>query len=721
MNPEDIQIKDYQIHLPPLGEGSYGRVFRATYRGISDRALKIFRPGGVDLSTMARELEKLSSVAEHHGIVTLHDFDLLNAPPYYAMGLHADQRPGGVWETRTLERLCGHTDQREAWRLLREIADALAYLHRHHIVHCDVKPSNILLTDETPFRVKICDFGQSRGDALEGFRPAGTPLYAAPEQLRNPRDSAEGKGFRWDVYSFGVVAHKLVTGKLPRLQDLADTERRSFDPEATVAEASIDGTLAESRVYDGERVARRLETESTVRWPPGLRIHPQRRELIERCLNLDPRRRFADMREVFSEMQEIDQQRAVRRARRLNLLFAALLVICLWASGLALIQARRAHQATADAMKSREQAEELVFFIVNKLNREELSGPSLDKLYEHIADNAETYLDNLPKSRRSSTLLRISANTASLRGRQALENGDLEGALEKFRKAYEIRSQLAGSEAEIPELASLASVDLMEIGAVLEQLGRFDEALDAYDQALDWRVRDVDLDLPLPLPELRRVTECHVALANAHERAGDNAKAGAALQRAVALHDITARAATDALMAPLGRDLLPLLGHLGRLQLAGKDTAGAEATYERLKTVALTLENAVTDDSGDTRAEALAAQAEALNALGRLKSLAADGEAAMALFRDEIRIRQQLSDERPFDSRIRLALADACANLGQSLDRTDRAQRTVALYHLQQAVAILSRLPNELRESAAVDEKILDWQEQISAILEMDE
>src|SRR6056297_460007 len=114
--------------MPPLGEGAFGRVYRATYRGISDRAMKVFRHGAVDLSTMARELEKLSLVAEHQGIVTLHDFDLLHDPPYYAMGLHANQNAEGVWETRTLEQLCGEVDEREGWRLVRGIADALAYL-----------------------------------------------------------------------------------------------------------------------------------------------------------------------------------------------------------------------------------------------------------------------------------------------------------------------------------------------------------------------------------------------------------------------------------------------------------------------------------------------------------------------------------------------------------------------------------------------------------------
>ena len=95
--PAKIKVKDYQIHFPPLGEGSFGTVYRATYRGISDRALKVYRPGAVDIVTMARELEKLSKVAEHNGIVTLHDFDLVNEPPHYAMGLHADLSADGTW------------------------------------------------------------------------------------------------------------------------------------------------------------------------------------------------------------------------------------------------------------------------------------------------------------------------------------------------------------------------------------------------------------------------------------------------------------------------------------------------------------------------------------------------------------------------------------------------------------------------------------------------
>ncbi|MEM0970178.1 MAG: serine/threonine-protein kinase, partial [Verrucomicrobiota bacterium] len=233
-----ITSPDYQLHLPPMGEGTFGTVYRATYRGVVDRAVKVFKPEVADLPSMIRELERLSSVDEHRGIVTLHDFDLTGETPYYVMSLHADEDGKGRWQARTLTSRCGQVDAREAARLVDELAEALAYLHRHQVLHCDFKPTNVLLTDESPPNIRICDFGQSRGLAAEGFVPVGTPLYASPEQLRDPRNSAEGRGFRWDVYSFGVLAFKLLTGQLPRLQAFASAEKSSFDPDSTLSEAS---------------------------------------------------------------------------------------------------------------------------------------------------------------------------------------------------------------------------------------------------------------------------------------------------------------------------------------------------------------------------------------------------------------------------------------------------------------------------------------------------
>ena len=107
-------------------------------------------------------------------------------------------------------------------RLAGQIADALATLHMHSIVHRDVKPSNILVTDEPDdlLHAKLSDFGLARlpdteADAMpvstaEGTR-LGTPEYMPPEQWDDARE-AEGSA---DVYALGCSLYQLLTGQLP--------------------------------------------------------------------------------------------------------------------------------------------------------------------------------------------------------------------------------------------------------------------------------------------------------------------------------------------------------------------------------------------------------------------------------------------------------------------------------------------------------------------------
>ncbi len=211
----------------------------------------------------------------------------------------------------TLERLCGHIDHREAWRLIRDIADAVSYLHRNQIIHCDLKTSNILLTDETPSTSDLRLRPEPR-TRRRGAHPVGTPLYASPEQLRNPRDSADGNGLPLGTSTaLGVVAFKLLTGELPRLRGYAAAERGYFDPESTIYEAGTE-TSPETRARPstetrshprrgrrGDRVAR------------GFYIPGDRKLLIEQCLKPEPPRASADMREVWSRISQLDQQAVV--------------------------------------------------------------------------------------------------------------------------------------------------------------------------------------------------------------------------------------------------------------------------------------------------------------------------------------------------------------------------------------------------------------------------
>lgn len=723
---ENIRIKDYQIHFPPLGEGAYGRVFRATYRGISERALKIFRPGAVDLSNMARELEKLSLVAEHHGIVTLHDFDLLNEAPYYSMGLHADKGPDGQWETRTLERLCGHVDHREGWRLVRQIADALGYLHRHQIIHCDIKPSNILLTDETPFNIKICDFGQSRGLSAEGFEPVGTPLYASPEQLRDPRDSTDGKGFRWDVYSFGVVAYKLLTGNLPRLQAYAEAENESFDLDSTLTEATLEATLAETgNAVDGEQLATMTEAVEDIEWPTDFYVPSDRKELIEQCLQLDPQKRPSDMREVWSRIQGLDQQQVVSRARRLNTIFATLLVVAIWASGFAFVQAQRAKQATEEAMNASavseqrgEAAMELMLLFVSELNKGDISGSGADRLYSIVAENSATFLETRTRDRRASTrILRFSAQTASLRGRQANDEGNDEEALKHYQSAYEIRSQLAEDPNAPDDLSLLASRDLMEIGKIHEKNADVDKALEAYTEALRWRTINQKSQTGIQPQLVRELSDTYKAISRIYFAKGDSATAIETVNEMLT-RIITTRAQDSSAAATANSiEEIELLELKAAFQKADGDLGDAADTYERIMSVASGLEDAPPSISE----VAANSYIEAIDGLAGIQKEQDQPEAALVLYREEIKLREQATQRRPYEPAGKIALADTYAKASSCLNVEENNSRLLAIFYLEQAVSLISRLPSEIRNQPEVQAKAIQYNGELSKILEAEE
>lgn len=730
---ENIRIKDYQVHTPPLGEGAYGRVFRATYRGISDRALKIFRPGAVDLSAMARELEKLSQVAEHQGIVTLHDFDLLHEPPYYAMGLHADQDLEGSWETRTLERVVGHVDHREGWRITRDIADALAYLHQHQIIHCDIKPSNILLTDEIPYHIKICDFGQSRGLAAEGFEPVGTPLYASPEQLRDPRDSADGKGFRWDVYSFGVLAFKLLTGELPRLQILSMAERTSFDPDATLVEASLEATMAETgNAIDGDQLATMMEAVEEINWPADFYVPSDRKELIEQCLELDPKKRPADMREVWARIQHLDQQAVVKKARRLNTIFATLLVVAIWASGFAFVQAQKAKTATEKAEaamnESRESAAaamDLISLFVRELNSGEISGAEADQLYQIVADNASTFVENRKKNSPESTkVLYLAAQTAFTSAIGYRKRGNLDGALKEFTAAYEIHSELAGDRKALEtlpvNLQALTARALMEIGKIHEFKENYVDAIAAFTNARDWRLKDSGArsgQYSLRKQRDRELAQTYRAISRAYSKNGEEEPAIEALEE---LHLILEEKIADSEGIDADNlviEAIQTLRQKGETEHKFGDLDAASATFQRL----MVLAESLVDASPSVAEEGRDSYIAALNSLGRIQLEQEQPEAALVLFREEIKLREERSSLRPYDPEIKVALAEAYSLAARALELENESSRSLANFYLEQAITLIGRLPSEVRYRPDVQANVIDYNEILSTIQEMDE
>ena len=124
--------------------------------------------------------------------------------------------PGGTLKDRLKQ---GPLEWREAAQLLLPVAQALEYTHGQNLIHRDVKPSNILLTENgqpmlTYFGIaKILDLEETT-ELTRTSVAIGTPEYMAPEQV-----TAKNVDRRADIYSLGIVLYELVTGRKPFMAD----------------------------------------------------------------------------------------------------------------------------------------------------------------------------------------------------------------------------------------------------------------------------------------------------------------------------------------------------------------------------------------------------------------------------------------------------------------------------------------------------------------------
>ncbi len=210
-------IDRYHI-LEQIGEGGMAVVYKAYDTRLErEVAIKIIRkeafpPEALDriFKRFEREAKALARLA-HPNIVKVHDYGEYEGSPYLVM----EYQPGG-----TLKSMLGKP---HPWnvvsKLMIPVANAFGYAHDKGILHRDVKPSNILITENS--EPMLTDFGiaklleMSDGQTLTGTGlGVGTPEYMAPEQGLGKEVDA-----RADVYSLGVVLYELVTGRKPYTAD----------------------------------------------------------------------------------------------------------------------------------------------------------------------------------------------------------------------------------------------------------------------------------------------------------------------------------------------------------------------------------------------------------------------------------------------------------------------------------------------------------------------
>ena len=211
----------YQL-LEPLGTGGMAQVYRARdlmlERFVAIKILRSDYSADPELQVRFRQEAKAAANLSHPNIVTVHDFGFDQGKLFIVMELV----PGT--NLKLMVENLGKFSPEDALPIIVQACAGLGYAHRAGLVHCDVKPHNILVTPDR--RVKVTDFGIAR--AIAGIHPDeqndvvwGSPLYFSPEQAAGQAPSPAS-----DVYSLGVVMYEMLAGRPPFIAKTADTLAR---------------------------------------------------------------------------------------------------------------------------------------------------------------------------------------------------------------------------------------------------------------------------------------------------------------------------------------------------------------------------------------------------------------------------------------------------------------------------------------------------------------
>src|SRR5687768_4023133 len=248
--------------IAPLGEGGMATIWRAVDEQLDrEVAVKLLRPQfSADPGFAARFKQEARSAGglSHPNIVGVYDYgtDGADGDQYIVMELIEGN------DLSTILRERGSLSTSDAVRVAIGVAAALEVAHRKGIVHRDVKPGNIMITDAGD--VKVADFGIARAVAESSMTVTGTTLgsvhYFSPEQARG--DEVTGAS---DVYALGIVLYEMLTGKRP------------FEGDSAAAVA-----------------LRRLNEDPAPPSASGFTIAPALEQILMRALAREPADRFPD-------------------------------------------------------------------------------------------------------------------------------------------------------------------------------------------------------------------------------------------------------------------------------------------------------------------------------------------------------------------------------------------------------------------------------------------
>jgi serine/threonine-protein kinase len=203
-----------------LGRGGMGAVYLAEQPGLGrEVAIKeLIQSAAADPVALKRFLQEAQVMARtsHPNLVQVHDLEVMGDANYIVLEFVRGQSLRD-WLNR------GPIPLPQVFAVMHGVLQALDYAHKHAIVHRDMKPENVLLSDEG--MVKVADFGIARltddsgvgGTATKTGTTVGTPQYMSPEQVASSK--VDGRS---DLYSTGIMFYELIAGRPPFTASEAD-------------------------------------------------------------------------------------------------------------------------------------------------------------------------------------------------------------------------------------------------------------------------------------------------------------------------------------------------------------------------------------------------------------------------------------------------------------------------------------------------------------------
>ena len=443
--------------LRVIGEGGMGTVFEAR-QDVPSRsvALKLMRSGlgSEDARRRFRDEIEMLGRLEHPGIARVLAGGVEGVQPWFAMELLEDAQPVTTWvRSRGLPL-------RARLELFAAVVDAIAHAHRRGVIHCDLKPANILV--DRHGRAKVIDFGIARAavgtDAGEDVGMFGTLLYMSPERLAGAAADAD---VRSDVWGLGVVLFEILAGRPPFAIDGSSVASAQA---AIAAGAPRPSALADLPVELDWIVQRALERDRERRYPSA------------DALREDLRRFAGDQSLLAAPPSAVYRLRKlVRRHRAASVATIAAVVIALAAFvavTTALVRTRRAEASEREgkevARASATRAEAALSFLLDVFGTA-APGSSAKGRDLTMAEGLAIAAADFDRRFEDEPEIRMALGRAI--GLAYLALGDLEPAEHHLRGALALYERHAGGDAAITAELRLDLVSL------LTEHGDLDDAL----------------------------------------------------------------------------------------------------------------------------------------------------------------------------------------------------------------------------------------------------